>query len=283
MKDGRNLRFVFIQLLFSLAIGQVAIKFSDLIVNNFSFSTYHYIYLHLILCVVILSTSWVGFQLSRSAGNMEKINTIFSFQFLILIIDIALVIAYFIIVRGAEIGNYPKDGIPVIYPPNSNNEICWSIAIFGMFFIWDIITKLFDDNFNKQDNNKYGKERIFDFSELKKRGWQTLLCLCISIAIYLLFNNKEISPLKASFIDVILILLFLTFRSLKQDINREYKIDRSNAPDKLIAVMEKDADKAIVVESKYLTKYIIIKVLPLTLLITSILTLIIMLLFKCEI
>ena|ERR1041384_5930370 len=100
-KEVPNLRIAFVQMLFALSIGQVALKVGDLIYYSkegflSSLYDYPYVYSHLLLCVIILTCSFVGWQISQSLDNSEKINFIGSLQYIILLVDISLVICYFI-------------------------------------------------------------------------------------------------------------------------------------------------------------------------------------------
>jgi hypothetical protein len=257
----RNLRFIFIQLLFSLAIGQVAVKISDLVINKYYPDDYYYVYMHLALCTIVLSTSWVGFQISKSAGNTLEINTVFSLQYIVLLIDIFLVISYFIMVRGAEIDSFPREGKKILtQSPDTLNETFWSAVIFTMYLLWDIITKVPEIRWHNR-NGKFEKETKAVFLPLVKRGWQTLVCLIAVLITYHCAANNKPSPIKTSLVDMVLILIFLTFRSLKQTIKREYKFKEDNIPHDL-KVLSHGMKEVTISDRNYRLKFIIIKILP---------------------
>lgn len=261
MKDNRNLRFTFVQLLFSLAIGQVAIKFSDLIVEDYSWKEF-YAYSHLILCVVILSTSWVGFQISKHAEN--TLTTIFSTQFIILLIDILLVITYFVIVRGAEIKNYPENGFIKLLDPDTHNETFWSMLIFAFYLIWDMTTKLFTSSF-VQDGETYVKKYPLNFSSFIDRAKHTLYCLVASIIIYIWALNIKPSHNAAVLIDFALISLFFSFRGLKQEIHPKYQLTRVQMSLPFDEINKEE--KLSISDKKHGLKVFVIKRLPIVCLI----------------
>lgn len=261
---NRNLRFIFVQLLFSLALGQAAIKIGDLVIEGFSFSEYHYIYAHLGLSIVILSASWVGYQISTATQN--PLISIFSIQFIILLVDISLVIFYFIIVRGAEMSNYAENGATKNLEPNIQNETFWSMIIFMGYFLWDILTKVPDLKYLKIENN-YQKKTSFSLNKLGERGWPTVFCLGLSATVYFTTLNYKVSPIQATFIDIALISLCFLFRGLKQETKRLYKLTKEQVPDKVVMDWQKTDENPsypiTVSEQHYRLKYFILKILPL--------------------
>jgi hypothetical protein len=262
MRNISNLRLIFVQMLFALTIGQIALKTGDLyIYSGGNIWLYHYAYLHIILSIVILSTSWVGWQLSQSLQNSEKINSVFSLQYIILLLDIFLVIAYFMIVRCVEINDDHTIG-----SPNVNGTIFWTMIIFSGYAIWDIITKGIKLSYVKQ-GDKYLKITSTHINPLLKRIWPTLFCLIISLLFYK-YLPEEPSPNKSSLIYIILICLFLFFRGLKQEVKRTYKLQKDQIPESL-----RNEDMIFplpIIETKYKFKIFMIKFLPGTLLLISI-------------
>ncbi|SDS19605.1 hypothetical protein SAMN05216490_0713 [Mucilaginibacter mallensis] len=120
---------------------------------------YYYIYTHMLFCVVILLTSWVGWQISQSTGNTEKVNSIFSWPYVVLLIDIFLVISYFIIIRGGEI-----DVNHHIQPPSAYVETFWSMVIFITYLFWDVITKLRKIEFEPAEGTQYYRKLKLSFN-----------------------------------------------------------------------------------------------------------------------
>jgi hypothetical protein len=263
MKNTTNLRLIFVQMLFALTLGQLAIKAGDLyLYSGGKVFEFLYAYLHLLLCVIILSTSWVGWQLSQSTENSEKINSVFSLQYLILLIDIFLVIAYFMIVRCVELNDDHT-----IAPPKASKAVFWTMIIFGVYFIWDVLTKGPKLNYIKE-GSMYIKVTSIHYNLLLKRIWPTSICLLISYLIYK-YLACDGSSNKSSMIYIILILLFLFFRGLKQEVKKTYKLQEVQIPEKL------QTDDMVyplnIQETKLNLKFFVIKVLPSILLLVSIL------------
>jgi hypothetical protein len=270
MTDNRNLRFIFVQLLFSLAIGQVAMKTSDLIVGGHGLSR-AYAYSHLALCIVILTTSWVGYQISKS--NVKNPKSIFSVPFVVLLLDVWLVISYFIIVRGAEISNYSNAGQVHPLDPDLRNETVWTCMIFFTYFAWDFVTKFFGEEFAKIEEGKYFKHYPLDFGEFYKRGKTTGLCCVIAVLIYSLARGLEGTNFNGVLIDLSLAFLFLFFRGQKQALHPVYPLPLETVdPDKKPS---KESEEVEVEDRKYEMKVFIVKKLPAVLLGTSIILIIV--------
>ncbi|WP_431293407.1 hypothetical protein [Pedobacter sp. P26] len=212
MNKDANLRQIFVQMLFALAVGQVALKCGELInlkgSNNIlgSVQEYHYVYSHLLLCVVILTTSWVGWQISQSVGNTGKINSIFSLQYIILLVDIFLVLSYFVIVRGAEI----DFGSHTIKEASIFPEATWSMIIFSTYIFWDFITKGITISYQIRKDGTYKRARKFTFGPFFFRTWQTIVCLALTM--FINYNTEPSTPIKVTMLDLCLIMIFLIFR-----------------------------------------------------------------------
>jgi hypothetical protein len=265
MRDLPNLRINFVQMLFALSIGQLAIKVGDLIIySNESFFTslihYPYAYLHLALCVIILTCSWVGWQLSQSTDNSEKINLVFSWQYLILLIDISLVICYFILVRGSEVDSNITHAIQ---PANAYIETFWSCVIFSLYFVWDFFTKVPTLHYEKGDTY-FIKKTIYKFSSLERTS-STLFCMFVSLIIFITMKN-ETDPWIVSIVDCILISLFFIFRGLKQEIKKIFKYQAVQIPESLrneIQTKYPETSYPITIEErKQNLKLFVVKVFP---------------------
>jgi hypothetical protein len=270
MNKESNLRQVFVQMLFALAVGQVALKCGEAInlkdSNNImgSLREYHYIYSHLLLCIVILTTSWVGWQISQSIGNTGKINSIFSLQYVILLLDIFLVLSYFVIVRGAEIdfGNHTVKKAS-IFP-----EATWSMIIFLTYIFWDFFTKGITISYEKRNDGTYKRVRRLTIVPFLKRTWQTIVCLGLTMVIN--YCTIPDTPIKVTMLDLCLVMVFLIFRGLKQDIKRTYNIHMNQIPDVVASISNLDktsSDVILVSDGKYWMSIFIVRVLPLILLV----------------
>jgi hypothetical protein len=217
MENKHNLRFEFVGMLFALAIGQVAIECGDIVMKDLIGWQYLYIYVHLLLATVIIATSWVGWQSSHSFGNTRLISSNFSSQFVILLVDIFLVICYFIIVRGAE--EYYKGPTGRQKDPDGRNQTLWTLIIFATYFLWDVLTKLFIPFYQEKpddDGTKtYIKQTRADFTTFWSRARYTLICLALAIFAYFDMGGER-SGGKIICLDLYLIFVFVLFRGLKE-------------------------------------------------------------------
>lgn len=97
------LRYAFVEMLFALAVSQVAVHAADLVGISSTLLEKLPGFAHLALGLIVIAASWVGWRQSQSPGMKEQIRSLFSVRFVGLLIDVLLVILYFILVRSVEI------------------------------------------------------------------------------------------------------------------------------------------------------------------------------------
>ncbi len=213
IENPAKLRLDFIGMVFTLAITQVGLEIGDFFSKGLSFKDHLYVFTHLTLAVYIIASSWVGWQISKSKGSNEKLTHTFGLPFIILLIDLCLVIAYFVLVKGVD---KPLDKSP---RAESYTEYKWSLVIFIIYLIWDIFTKyIFEDEQNNQKIKRDGKKFI-------RRGYQSFVCILITI--FLIQPMTIYSrPYAVMATDVTLIFIFVLFRGLKLISFFEEKKDR---------------------------------------------------------
>lgn len=202
IESQKRLRFEFIGMMFALAIGQVGLEVGNFYENGLSLLNYPSVATHLTLVIFIIASSWIGWQTSKSKGNGELVLDNFGKSFLILILDLLLVIFYFIIAIGVE------SQIGGVITPRVDNEIFWSLWIFGTYFIWDILTKLI------YIINSDTLQFRFDFMTFLKRGYQSVLCFLLIWFLLKPMQNTN-SQSHVVIIDIALFLTFILFRGLK--------------------------------------------------------------------
>ena len=112
----RERRFIFVQLLFSLTAAEIARAAAELTLHDGEWASLLPAYGHLVLATTVVATSWVGWSVSEASLRL-KVGSVFSWPFVVLLTDVALVIFYFILVRGAEI---PRANADV--QPSARNE-----------------------------------------------------------------------------------------------------------------------------------------------------------------
>ena len=158
--NGNNirLRHTFVAMLFALVAGQIALTTVDVfqLFQNETIHTYNLLAAvsHLILVIVILTTSWVGWSMSVVKNDEAlQLTNVFSRPYIILLIDMVLVITYFAMVKMVEIddswfltdaqsnsnqiGSFGKK--VMLGLPSAAEEILILKLIFALYFVWDII------------------------------------------------------------------------------------------------------------------------------------------------
>jgi len=199
-KDSEpRLRHEFVGMMFAITIGEVGLQVAALVQAG---HTAHYLpaYTHLFLATVMIATSWVGWSVSRSPGARLDVIAIFQWEFVVLLLDVALVITYFILVRAVDFG---REGVPPRIAPPSTLAF-WTIVIFALYFVWDIVTKIIIYNRKPEGQwfRKYGSRMI-----------PTIVCLILAFVIRQKTSSADLPHYLTA--DFALLSLVLLFRALK--------------------------------------------------------------------
>jgi hypothetical protein len=194
-QSSTQLHLTFVEMLFALAIGEVAVDASRLVILNSQGSVGIAgslpAYTHLILATIVIATSWVGWRTSRFSGS--DIKTVFSWDFVELLLDVLLVILYFLLVRFAEL---PADS-PGAVVPNASAEAGMTAIIMGIYVLWDFLS--------------CRTER----AKLKLRVWASVLCLIVSLMALRMLPLHSNRGTAVILTDVALLGLLLMFRAMK--------------------------------------------------------------------
>jgi hypothetical protein len=204
------LRYTFVEMLFALAVSQVAIHLADLSGAQGSFREKTPAITHLLLGLVVISASWVGWRQSQSPGMRLKIENLLSLRFFALLVDVALVIVYFILVRSVELQQ--KNGATVLDTPSARPEALWVAVIFAMYIIWDVMADVLSPG-SIPTSHPFTRIMV---------GARVLLVCCFASAtcFWLAFriyqssdHGKSIADI--AFLDLALLFVVLLFRTLK--------------------------------------------------------------------
>lgn len=172
---------------------------------------------HLFLALIVVASSWVGWanssrlkqgtarvagetpapslQRADSPENKEwTVTRTFSREFVVLLVDVLLVILYFILACGAE---RPEGGK---ISPSASAETWTLLWILVVYMVWDALTKL---KFNRRLFRAY-----------VDRGWITWGCTALALLVWACHRHVT-HPRGVIITDVILILIVLTFRAFK--------------------------------------------------------------------
>ena len=159
MSDDNNqkplgLRHAFVAMLFALTAGQIALSTADLYViwkhADELPSTFYAPVAHLVLALLIVLTSWVGW--SVGSRQTKPLKHPFSGNFIVLFFDVLLVVTYFVIVREVEITEVIKRphwiaGQPVgeygvtkqIGDISASGEAGLVVFMFFLYLLWDVV------------------------------------------------------------------------------------------------------------------------------------------------
>lgn len=193
-----TLRHEFVGMMFALTIGEVGLQAAALVKAG-HFVQYLPAYSHLLVATVMIATSWVGWSLSRAPGARLDVTGIFQWEFVILLLDVSMVITYFILVRSFEFEK--ANAVPRIDPPSSMDF--WVAVIFGLYIVWDFVTKVFIPQKNPSTSwfEKYG------------RMLPTAGCLIIACGLRYLLRSADLPHYLTA--DLALLSLVFLFRALK--------------------------------------------------------------------
>lgn len=203
-RDGSaiEIRFVFVEMLFALTIAEVATQVATLVEEGVGLSEAASSYTHLLLATVLVAASYIGWKNSVAKGNRSPVEEVFRLGFVVLLLDLALVVFYFILARGAE------KPVHHVVTPSAKNETTWILIIFVGYFVWDVLTKavpaVADRSFLK---------RLFGI-ELWERGWITFVCVLLAGLIWLLLKSTS-TQTGVVLADISLLSLVLLFRAFK--------------------------------------------------------------------
>ena len=186
-------------MMFAVTIGEVGLQVAALVqAGHWAHSLPSYS--HLFLATVVIATSWVGWTLSVAPGARRDVGGIFQWEFLVLLLDVTLVIVYFILARSVD-------------APASTIAF-WILVVFYLYLGWDILTKVILYIKYKKESTDLGKS--WEDRWLQNhfvRMLPTVICLVLASAIKRRIESADRPHLLTA--DVALLSLVLLFRALK--------------------------------------------------------------------
>jgi hypothetical protein len=196
-----KLRHEFVGMMFAVTIGEVGLQLAP-VVQAGPMSAWYPAYGHLFLAVIVIATSWVGWTLSVAPGARQDVKGIFQWEFLVLLLDVTLVILYFLLVRALPFpGEHAKE-----IPPFSRTTSLLAI-IFFLYLLWDFLAEIILWN-------KYGKPGGEWLPRGGLRMAMTAVCLLFVLMSKRLIDDAGDSHrLRA---ELALVFLVLLFRALKE-------------------------------------------------------------------
>jgi hypothetical protein len=201
-----KVRHEFVGMMFAITIGEVGLQVASLVQAK-HYAHFLPFYFRLFLATIVITSSWVGWTLSQAPGARRDVKGVFTWEFVTLLLDVFLVITYFIIVRTIEVGKGKEAAR--IDPPGAVALLL--VVMFVLYLVWDLITKV----------AVYRK--INDGNWLKNCGARMVPTLvCVTAALYLRSKLTGIETVHFIDADVALTSLALLFRGLKDVVSATF-------------------------------------------------------------
>jgi hypothetical protein len=218
-----ELRFEFVGMMFAVAAGEIGMKCAVIVQHAAPQGQNKIIYClpaicHLLIATLLVATSWVGWSRSRVSLGIRDVHTIFSGPFAVLLIDVLLVIFYFIVVDTVELSVNESTGILEV-ASSATSESFWVFMIFFGYFVWDLLTKAFIRQ-EQQPKPKGLRDsmRALAFRFVSRncwnRAWVSAFLVVLSLCTWFLFRHLT-AYISVIFANLSLIALLLLFRALK--------------------------------------------------------------------
>jgi hypothetical protein len=210
--NGPELRREFVGIMFALAVGEVGLQTAALVQAG---NTIQYLpaYSHLFLALFVIAASWVGWSRTQVASARKDVHELFEWAFLVLLLDTAMVVTYFILVRTVDFSDDCR-----IDP--ASQVAFWHVVIFALYLAWDGVTKVamypkpagasWWDGWRQLDPEKLRAQQ-----QIIKRAWPTLVCFVLSILLWRVFAAFDPKHEHLLAADLALLSVVLLFRALK--------------------------------------------------------------------
>jgi hypothetical protein len=191
---GSTLHREFVGMVFALAIAEVAVEGAPIANSDQSLLECLPAYSHLALAALVIAMSWVGW--GRSKHSESNIKSVFSRDFVELLLDLWLVVVYFFIASGVDADTTVD---PIAIDPSLKNEKFWLFIALVTYVAWDFLTKC----------------RKGYFQDFKQRAWASILCAILATAAWWWLPSAQGEDYRVILGDVSLVFLVLLFRAMK--------------------------------------------------------------------
>jgi len=194
-KSDPKLRHEFVGMMFAVTIGEVGLQAASLVKAG---NWVHFLpaYSHLFLATVMIAASWVGWTRSPSPGARQDVSGVFQPEFLVLLVDVLLVIIYFILVKEVDFTGEQTIRLNASAAPEAHLVV----VTFYVYMAWDFICKVWVN----QEKLKwsYGVRMV-----------PTVLCLVLAKLLERIVWSVDAPHVLTA--DMALLALVLLFRALK--------------------------------------------------------------------
>ena len=204
------LRYTFVEMLFALAVGQIAIHTADFLSVDASLMQVLPAAMHMVLSLLVIGSSWIGWRQSKSPGMKQQIESIFSRRAIGLLLDVLLVILYFILVRSVELQQ--KDGNTFLTPASARPEAVWLAWVFCIYIVWDLLADVFSPNCLTKNSFSGVAFQALRVSVVSVAA----SAICLGMTVFVLYRAAEgLLPIQVVLLDCALMMIVLLFRVLK--------------------------------------------------------------------
>ena len=184
-----GLRWQFVGMLFALVVAKIAENTAPLLAVSWNLDLVQVT--RVLLVGFVVASSWIGWSVSKAKGASQTVERVFSVPFAVLAIDVVLVVLYFKLAEG--IGRSLNETTAFL------PEAVWSLAIFVVYLIWDLITKI----------SRKGIDRP---SRIVSTGVCAAATLFIVLATTTIESNSDVV-----YANIALLLVFVSFRAAKDN------------------------------------------------------------------
>jgi hypothetical protein len=211
--NGPELRREFVGIMFALAVGEVGLQTAALVQAG---NTTRYLpaYSHLFLALFVIAASWVGWSRTKVVSARKDVHELFEWAFVVLLLDTAMVVTYFILVRTVDFSDENCRIDPAA------QVAFWHVFIFVLYLAWDGVTKVgmypkpagvsWIDGWRQLDEKTLREQQ-----QTITRAWPTLVCLVLSIVLWRVFAAFDPKHEHLLAADLALLSIVLLFRALK--------------------------------------------------------------------
>lgn len=203
--NNRHLRFIFVGFLFSFVIREIALVAYQLVAAPNTLSHLPGM-THLVIALFATTMSWVYWARNINESS-APLDSAFSSQFLLLLVDLALVVLYFFLASAAE-RPLPESGLPGVASAVPESTIL--ALVYLLYVFWDV----FHDIVEKRGEESLWRREVAKATLV--RTFASLVCLAFAVLVVIIaiLGNVD-SPLGVVLLNGAEFANLWLFRSLK--------------------------------------------------------------------
>ena len=194
----KDLRWLLVSMLFAIVIAEIAIQ-AHRVISVFRRNSkgkrpsFFPIASHLLLVTTVVTTSWVGWSRSIGAAMHNELQEVVSWPFVLLLLDVLLLIFYFLMVRAPDIvEKTPPDASTITVSVAQNSFLL--VLIFLVYFLWGVVDHLL----------------LQGLGNFVQHGWYSFIGFLMALVIWLVVRkwNKDYQIVIANLLMVAIVISF---------------------------------------------------------------------------